>query len=116
VRVSTAIGYLTEARSRPNLTIQAQTVVDKIVVESQTAVGVIVVRDGVSEELRGQRISLAAGAIGTPPILIRSGIGPADQLQQLGIDPVAVLEGVGRNLSDHPGVAYRWCPSPASAA
>jgi choline dehydrogenase len=110
VRVSTAIGYLAPARTRPNLTIMADTLVDKVLVEDGVAVGVRIERAGTVEDVRAKRVTVSAGAVGTPAVLIRSGIGPADELGRLGIDPVLVSEGVGRNLSDHPGVALPMTP------
>jgi len=110
VRISTALGYLQGARTRENLTVRADVLVDRILVEDGAAVGVVIGRGDQSEEIRATRVTVSAGAIGTPPILIRSGIGPADQLAELGVEPVVVLEGVGRNLSDHPGVAVPMVP------
>ncbi|MCD1572626.1 GMC family oxidoreductase [Agromyces mediolanus] len=64
-------------------------------------VGVVYEQDGELHELRADEVVLAAGAIDSPRILLRSGIGPADELAELGIDVVADLPGVGRNLHDH---------------
>jgi choline dehydrogenase len=65
-------------------------------------VGVDIGVQGEPEQLRGRRITLAAGAIGSPAILFRSGIGPKAALAGLGIEPVADLPGVGAGLADHP--------------
>ncbi|WP_329580667.1 GMC family oxidoreductase N-terminal domain-containing protein [Kitasatospora sp. NBC_01250] len=100
-RISTAIGYLAAARSRPNLTIRANTTVDRILFEGTRAVGVRVVTDGVAEELYADRITLSAGTVATPAILLRSGIGAPERLAVLGVAPVAELPGVGENFLDH---------------
>jgi choline dehydrogenase len=99
VRQSTGIAYLTTGvRRRPNLTIRGRTEVDRILLNGQTATGVRTV-DGTVYQA-GQVI-LAAGALGSAPILLRSGIGPARDLAGLGIDVVADLP-VGQRLQDQP--------------
>ena len=105
VRISTAVGYLAPARLRDNLTIRADTTVARVVVEGGRAVGVEVVgADGRPERIGARLVVLSAGAIHTPGILVRSGVGRRDELERLGIEPVAVVDGVGANLSDHPAV------------
>lgn len=103
LRVTTNDGYLEPARGRPNLDIRGGALVDKVIVEGGRAVGVRV-RTGTGpwEEVRGREIVLSAGAIHSPAILIRSGIGPAAQLARLGIPVVHAHEGVGRDYFDHP--------------
>jgi choline dehydrogenase len=103
LRISTAIAYLLPARARPNLTIRPRCLVDRVLLEGARALGLAIVGDSVSgsEDVRGGRITLAAGAIGTPAILLRSGVGPADELREFGIAPAADLPGVGANLIDH---------------
>jgi choline dehydrogenase len=99
VRQNTGIAYLTEdVRHRPNLTIHDQTEVDKLLVEGGTAIGVRAI-DGTRYEA-GQVI-LSAGSVGSAAILLRSGIGPARDLADLGIDIVADLP-VGQRLQDQP--------------
>lgn len=111
-RMSTSVTYLSSARHRQNLTIRARTVVDRLVLERGRAVGVRLA--GTDEPLAADLVVLAAGAFCSPAILLRSGIGPADDLRALGI-PVAVdLPGVGRNLHDHPGVSCSIPIAPAS--
>ncbi len=97
-RQSTLVTYIAAARSRPNLTIQADTLVDTIVVRDGRAAGV---RLAGGEIIEGSRVVLAAGAYNSPQILQRSGIGPAELLLRLGIDPLLNLPGVGENLLDH---------------
>jgi choline dehydrogenase len=101
MRISAATAYLSGARERPNLTIRARCVADRVVVNAGRARGVEVLTNGHREVIAGRRISLAAGAIGSPAILLRSGIGPAAALRQLGIDVMADSPGVGRSLKDH---------------
>ncbi len=101
VRISSAIGYLFPARGRPNLTIRSHALVDRVLIADGRAVGVTLVSSGGLEEITGERITLAAGSIGTPAILLRSGIGPAEELGALGIPTRVDAAGVGRNLIDH---------------
>ncbi len=100
-RVSSAVAYLDPARGRPNLTIMASTTVDRVRFEGTRAVGVEVIRDGARERIDGGTVVLSAGAVGTPMILLRSGVGPAEELRQLGIDVVIDSPGVGHNLIEH---------------
>ncbi|MEZ5670788.1 MAG: choline dehydrogenase [Alphaproteobacteria bacterium] len=102
-RCSTAVGYLRPAMQRPNLTVRTDCQVSRIVVENGRAVGVeFGQRGGTSSLVRAEReVIVAAGAIGSPKLLMLSGIGPADELKQVGVTPVHDLPGVGRNLQDH---------------
>jgi len=109
-RVSTAMGYLTpEVRRRENLEIMADAEVDRVVFEGSRATGVDVIRhdqnERQSEQLSGREIILSAGALQTPALLIRSGLGPGGDLKALGLPVVADLPGVGQNLQDHPAVS-----------
>lgn len=97
-RQSTLLTYIAAARSRANLTIQADTLVDTIVVKDGRAVGV---RLAGGEVVEGSRIVLSAGAYNSPQIIQRSGIGPGELLRRIGVDPVLELPGVGENLLDH---------------
>jgi choline dehydrogenase len=101
-RQSTALTYLAVARSHGNLTVRADVLVDRIVLEGRRAVGVRLA--AAAETLSGGHIILAAGAYGSPAVLLRSGLGPAGDLAPLGISVKADLPGVGRNLTDHPAV------------
>jgi choline dehydrogenase len=103
LRGSTLVTYLAEARQRDNLTILSETSCRRILFEGTRAVGVELERsDGRVEQLRADRVVLSAGAVHSPQILTLSGVGRADTLAALGIPAVSVLEGVGRNLQDHP--------------
>ena len=95
-----ATALLGAARHLPNLRILASRLVSHVVFEGRQAVGVALAGTP-SQILRAPSIVLAAGAIGTPALLQRSGIGDATRLQSLGIQPVHHLPGVGRNLQDH---------------
>lgn len=97
-RQSTLLTYIAAARSRPNLTIRADTLVDTIVVRDGRAAGVKLAG---GEVVEGARVVLAAGAYNSPQILQRSGIGQRELLVRLGVDPVLDLPGVGENLLDH---------------
>jgi choline dehydrogenase len=99
IRMNGAFTYLAPVRSRRNLKIRANTPVDRVLVENGRAIGVKLV-DG--REVRAREVVLCAGAYGSPSILLRSGIGPAAHLRDLGIPVTLQLPGVGENLLDHP--------------
>jgi 5-(hydroxymethyl)furfural/furfural oxidase len=101
-RVTTNDAYLEPARSRPNLEIRGGALVDRVIVENGRATGVRVPLGGTWQELRGREIVLSAGAVHSPAILLRSGIGPAAELRALGIGVVRDLPDVGRHFMDHP--------------
>jgi choline dehydrogenase len=100
-RVTTVDAYLPIEATPPNLTIRADTQVADLLLEDGTAHGVRLV-DGTTIEAGW--VVLCAGTFGSPPILMRSGIGPASHLRSLGLPVVADLPGVGANLADHPSV------------
>ena len=102
-RVSVSDGYLEPARKRPNFKMIGEALVDRVIVEGRRAVGVRVRLGETWKEYRARRFVLSAGAIHSPTILLRSGIGPAEELKQLGIAPIQDLP-VGRHLFDHPFV------------
>ena len=108
IRWSTAIGYLSRARRRTNLTIMAGCRAHRVLFEGKRAAGVEVERAGGVSTHRGRELVLCAGAIGSPQLLLLSGIGPADRLNGLGIPVVQDLPGVGGNLRDHPGNWVTW--------
>jgi 5-(hydroxymethyl)furfural/furfural oxidase len=105
-RVSAAMGYLDEAtRLRENLTIAADTHVTGLVFAGRRCVGVRARTRTGEQEFRANEVVLAAGAIHSPALLLRAGIGAGAALQALGIPVVADLPGVGRGLVDHPAVS-----------
>jgi choline dehydrogenase len=114
VRLSTAIAYLLPARQRPNLTIRPQCLVRRVLFDGRRTLGVEVGPGAEPERVLGRRITLAAGAIGSPAILMRSGIGPRATLLDLGIEPLVDLPGVGAGLMDHPVTRLLLVPRPGS--
>lgn len=106
-RVSTAIGYLdARVRARPNLKIFANALVESLVKDGTKITGVRVEIGGELHTYNAREVIVSAGALHSPAILLRAGIGPAAQLKRLGIDVVADLPGVGENLMDHPSLAF----------
>jgi 5-(hydroxymethyl)furfural/furfural oxidase len=102
-RGSAALCYLdASVRARPNLSIAANARASRLVFDGVRAVGIVASVDGRLREYRGREIVLCAGAIQTPAMLMRAGIGPADHLRGLGIDVLANRIGVGQNLQNHP--------------
>ncbi len=102
-RCSAAVAYLNPARKRPNLKIVTRTQVTRIVIEDGRATGVVY-RDarGNEQSVRAQgEVILSAGAIGSPQVMMLSGLGEAAHLGEHGIEVVADLRGVGQNLQDH---------------
>ncbi len=108
IRQSTAVTYLAQARNRPNLHIQAECMTRRVLLESGNAVGVEVVRNGKPERFHADETVLCAGAIGTPQIMMLSGIGPESHLRGVGVHVSHNLPGVGSNLRDHPTVDMFW--------
>ncbi len=108
IRWSTALGYLNLARHRLNLTIRPNATVQRIIFEGNRAVGVDVESGGERFTAEGEQIILSSGAIGSPQILMLSGVGPADHLRSLGIPVVHDSPGVGQNLRDHPLIYITW--------
>jgi choline dehydrogenase len=100
-RESAATAFLNPVKKRGNLTIRTDADVTKVNVENGRATGVIYTRKGKQYTVTaGKEVILSAGAINSPRLLLLSGIGPAEQLRAVGIDPVHDLPGVGKNLHD----------------
>ncbi|MEV8135263.1 MULTISPECIES: GMC family oxidoreductase [Microbacterium] len=112
VRESLALTYLNPVRERPNLQIRGRTLVDRVLLEGDRAVGVVL---SSGEELRAGHVILAAGAFNSPAILMRSGIGAADDLTEHGIAVRHELPGVGRNLMEHPVFWNIYAAKPSDA-
>jgi 5-(hydroxymethyl)furfural/furfural oxidase len=107
LRISTNDAYLEPARGRANLTIMGDVLVERVEFDGARAVGVRVwTKEGLVVYEAGEVI-LCAGALHSPAILMRSGIGSADDLLALGLQPVVDLPGVGQNLCEHPLVGLR---------
>jgi choline dehydrogenase len=107
-RWNSAFAYLDGVRHQANLRIVGEALVDKLIIDGDRAVGVEWIGGDRRHRVFAERIVLCGGVYGSPPILLRSGIGPADGLRHLGIEPLHHLPGVGRNLQDHPSVALRY--------
>ncbi|RBI86382.1 choline dehydrogenase [Rhodosalinus halophilus] len=110
VRWSTARGYLDPARGRDNLEIRTDATVKRVVLREGRAAGVELRRpDGATEVIEAAReVILSAGAVGSPHLLMLSGIGPAAQLAEHGIAVARDIPGVGQNLNDHPDYVLKW--------
>ena len=106
-RIPTSVCYLSEAvRARPNLHIRTRLTVDKVLFEGKRAVGARLVGNGShAEHVHADRVVVSAGAIHSPALLLRSGIGPSEALASHGIPVVHHLPGVGGNLMEHPSIA-----------
>ncbi len=102
-RCSSAVAYLHPVRKRPNLQIVTRAQTTQVLFEGKRAIGVAWRgADGALRKVRAhRRVVLSAGAIGSPQILMLSGIGPAEHLRSMGITPRVDLPGVGKNLQDH---------------
>jgi choline dehydrogenase-like flavoprotein len=105
-RCSAARAYLRPAQRRANLTVRTGALVVGLTMEGRRCVGVRYRRRGQVHRVRASReVLLAGGTVNSPQVLLLSGIGPADQLPAVGVDPVHDLPGVGAGLRDHP-----WLP------
>jgi choline dehydrogenase len=101
-RCSNARAYLHGAESRANLRILTEARATRVLFDSRRAAGVRVFEHGrYVDVLASREVILSAGAIGSPHLLLLSGVGPKADLEQHGIVPVHELPGVGRNLQDH---------------
>ena len=108
VRMSMALTHIEPNRSRLNLTIKANVHVRRIVLSGKRATGLEVESGGETFLVEGEQITLCAGAVGSPQLLMLSGIGPKDQLEPSGIPVVVESPGVGQNMRDHPNVVVRF--------
>ena len=108
IRMSTALTYLNAARHRLNLTIRPNIRVRRVLFQDRRATGAEVESDGEVFEVQGEEVILSGGAIASPQLLMLSGVGPAEELKELGITPVHDLPGVGQNMKNHPSVSLRY--------
>ena len=118
-RLSSARAYIHPIKNRKNLTIRTRAMVEKVIFEGKTAVGVnVIFRTLLGKKkqfIRAKEIILCGGAINTPQILQLSGIGDQNYLNQLNIEVVQNLPGVGQNLQDHLEVYVQYsCKKPVS--
>jgi 5-(hydroxymethyl)furfural/furfural oxidase len=101
-RVTTNDAYLEPIRSRENLTICGEALVDKVIVRDGRTCGVRVRIEGAWQEIFAPSVVLSSGSVHSPAVLMRSGIGPAEALSRLGIAIVKDMPEVGQNFMDHP--------------
>ena len=113
-RWSTAVGYLKEARQRPNLTVVPNALATRVLFSGKRAIGVNYRQgDAVHTAHADGEVILSGGAFNSPQLLQLSGIGPADLLRGLGIDVIADMPGVGADLQDHFQVRTQYrCTEP----
>jgi choline dehydrogenase len=107
IRMNTAITYLQQALNRPNLTVQGDVVVQRILFEGKKACGIEGLSHGQKLVLRGVEVVLSAGAVKSPHQLMLSGVGPPDQLRKFDIPVIHDSPHVGQNFSDHPSISLR---------
>ena len=105
-RCSAAVGYLRPAMKRANLSVETGCLVHRVVIENGRATGVEYSQKsgGKTVATADSEVLVTAGAIGTPKLMMLSGIGRADHLRKVGVDVVHELKGVGENLQDHFGI------------
>ena len=108
VRISPLLGYLNPIRYRKNLTVLSQSLTHRILFKQSRAIGIEIEYEGAGQIIIGDEIIVSAGAIGSPLLLQRSGIGNSKHLSSLNIDVKCDLPGVGENLRDHPSVPLVW--------
>lgn len=115
-RSSTARGYLDIAKTRSNLTIETHATTDRVLFEGKKAVGVKYLRNGTDHIAHARReVIVSSGAIASPALLQRSGVGDPEWLKPLGIEVVHELPGVGKNLQDHLELYVQYeCIKPVS--
>lgn len=111
IRVSTALSYLPAARLRPNLSVVVNARADRVLLADGRAIGVEVSVDSGSLTFSGDRVILSCGALSSPALLSRSGVGPAELLRRLGIACTVDNPAVGANLMDHPGTLIFLAPT-----
>jgi choline dehydrogenase len=108
-RQSTAVAFLRPIARRPNFTLLTDALVDRVVVDGKTAVGIELLQKGARKQFRAQReVIVAAGALASPAILERSGIGDPERLAALGVPLVHASPQVGENLIDHQVLRVQW--------
>ncbi|MCC6948345.1 MAG: GMC family oxidoreductase N-terminal domain-containing protein [Bradyrhizobiaceae bacterium] len=115
IRSTSPSCYLTQSvRKRSNLAIITEARVTALHFDGTRACGAVVERGGETIRIDAREVVLSAGAIHSPAILLRAGVGPAEELKRLGITPVADRRGVGRNLQNHPYLHFAVTLPPRS--
>ena len=112
IRWNTAFAYLDPVRDRPNVTVVGNSEVDRLVIDSGVVTGIRYKGTEGPSEITANRFIIAGGTYGSPAVLLRSGIGDPDELRQIGIEATVPLQGVGRNLHDHPSVRLTFAGTP----
>ncbi|HRX35729.1 MAG TPA: GMC family oxidoreductase N-terminal domain-containing protein [Aestuariivirga sp.] len=108
-RCSAAVGYLKPVMGRPNLEIRTGVSVNRIIIENGRAKGIEIVEGGATKRIdASQEVIVTAGAIGSPKLLMLSGIGPAAHLNDVGVNVLHDLPGVGQNFHDHFSTDVTW--------
>ncbi len=107
-RQSAAVAFLRPAMKRPNLTVHTGVLIDRILFDGTRATGVTGTRDGKPVTYAADETLVAAGALASPALLQRSGVGPADTLRALDIPIVADNPAIGANLFEHRGIVFQW--------
>lgn len=107
-RWSAARAFLYPVLERPNLEVRTDALVHRVLFDGDRASGVEVQIEGRIERIEAGEIILSAGAVGSPHLLLRSGLGRAEELEAVGVPVVHDAPGVGRNLQDHPCVPVAW--------
>ena len=110
-RWNAAFAFLDPVRDRPELEVRGGAQVHQVLIEDGRAAGVEYTHDGAVREAWADLVVVACGTYGSPELLLRSGIGPAEDLWNLGVDIVSDVPGVGRNLHDHPGFQLYFEPT-----
>ncbi|MET9659926.1 GMC family oxidoreductase N-terminal domain-containing protein [Streptomyces sp. NPDC006510] len=117
VRFNTAFGYLDPVRDNGNLTVIGGVKADRVILDHGRAVGVEVrTEDGARHRIDASLVVVSAGAYGSPEVMLRSGIGPAEHLAEVGVSLSHHLPGVGENLHDHPSVHLEFAATEQLAA
>jgi len=108
-RCSAAVAHLRPALKRGNVTLLVRAMVKRVLIENNRAVGIVFDHKGEERIVRANKeVILSGGAINSPQLLMLSGIGPADHLNDVGIAPMVDLPGVGRNLQDHASIMLQY--------
>ncbi|MBN8649606.1 MAG: GMC family oxidoreductase N-terminal domain-containing protein [Caulobacterales bacterium] len=108
-RSSSSVGYIKPNLNRNNLKIIKNTQINRIIFENKRAIGVVYIKNGIENILKTKgEIILCSGTYNSPKILLQSGIGPAEELKQIGIEPILDLKGVGKNLQEHPRMPLQF--------
>ncbi len=112
LRINSAFAYVDPVRSKGNLTVVGDAPVERLLLDGNRVEGVVARVGGEEVELRAPRVVLSSGAYGSPAILLRSGVGPAEHLGAVGVELAHELPGVGENLHDQPSVEVDYSGSP----